>query len=102
MKKIFSIALALVMIASFAVMAASCSSKTPGDEAETGDKSDDGDKSFKVGFIFLHDKNSTYDLNFINAVEAAQEALSLTDSQVILKTNIPEGQENASKHAKTL
>lgn len=52
-----------------------------------------GDKSFKVGFIFLHDKNSTYDLNFINAVEAAQEALSLTDSQVILKTNIPEGQE---------
>lgn len=93
MKKIFSIALALVMIASFAVMAASCSSKTPGDEAETGDKSDDGDKSFKVGFIFLHDKNSTYDLNFINAVEAAQEALSLTDSQVILKTNIPEGQE---------
>ena len=93
MKKIFSIALALVMIASFAVMAATCSSKTPGDEAETGDKSDDGDKSFKVGFIFLHDKNSPYDLNFINAVEAAQEALSLTDSQVILKTNIPEGQE---------
>ena len=37
MKKIFSIALALVMIASFAVMAASCSSKTPGDEEETGD-----------------------------------------------------------------
>lgn len=34
-----------------------------------------------------------YDLNFINAVEEAQKALSLTDSQVILKTNIPEGQE---------
>ena len=31
--------------------------------------------------------------HLINAVEAAQEALSLTDSQVILKTNIPEGQE---------
>ena len=93
LKKIFSIVLALAMIASIAVMASSCSSKTTGDDAETGDKAGDGDKSFKVGFIFLHDKNSTYDLNFINAVEEAQKALSLTDSQVILKTNIPEGQE---------
>ena len=25
----------------------------------------------KVGFIFLHDQNSTYDLNFINAAQEA-------------------------------
>jgi len=44
----------------------------------------------KVGFIFLHDENSTYDLNFINAAKAACEALKV---EPILKTNIPEGQE---------
>ncbi len=46
--------------------------------------------SFKVGFIFLHDENSTYDLNFINA---AKEACDLLGVEYILKTNIPEGQE---------
>ena len=31
------------------------------------DKDKDGDKAkIKVGFIFLHDENSTYDLNFMN------------------------------------
>ncbi len=49
--------------------------------------------SLKVGFIFLHDENSTYDLNFINAAKAAAEKLGLKDEQIILKTNVPEGQE---------
>lgn len=44
----------------------------------------------KVGFIYLHDENSTYDLNFINAAKEACEALGVTK---IEKTNIPEGQE---------
>ena len=46
--------------------------------------------SIKVGFITLHDENSTYDLNFINAAKAASEKLGV---EYILKTNIPEGQE---------
>ncbi|MBR4580367.1 MAG: BMP family ABC transporter substrate-binding protein [Lachnospiraceae bacterium] len=45
---------------------------------------------FKVGFIFLHDENSTYDLNFINA---AKESCELLGVDYVLKTNIPEGQE---------
>ncbi len=45
---------------------------------------------FKLGVILLHDENSTYDLNFINAVNAVKEALGLTDDQVIMKRNIPE------------
>ncbi len=44
----------------------------------------------KVGFIFLHDENSTYDLNFINAAKAACDKLGV---EMISKTNIPEGQE---------
>lgn len=47
----------------------------------------------KIGFIFLHDENSTYDKNFIDAANAAKEALGLTDDQVIFKTNIPESSE---------
>ena len=45
---------------------------------------------FKIGFIFLHDENSTYDLNFITAAKAACEKLGIAYET---KTNIPEGQE---------
>ena len=44
----------------------------------------------KVGFIFLHDENSTYDLNFINGATQACEAAGV---EYMFKTNIPEGQE---------
>lgn len=47
----------------------------------------------KVGFIFLHDENSTYDLNFMNAAKEAREALGVSEDQFIFRTNIPEGQE---------
>ena len=46
--------------------------------------------SIKAGFIFLHDENSTYDKNFIDAAKAACEKLGV---EYIMKTNIPEGQE---------
>ena len=48
------------------------------------------DSGYKVGFICLHDENSTYDKNFIDAANAACEELGVTP---VLKTNIPEGQE---------
>lgn len=44
----------------------------------------------KAGFIFLHDENSTYDLNFINAAKEACENMGI---EYIFKTGIPEGQE---------
>ena len=44
----------------------------------------------KAGFIFLHDENSTYDLNFINAAKEACEELGV---EYLLKTGVPEGQE---------
>ena len=54
-------------------------------DAEAVDASD-----LKVGFIFLHDENSTYDLNFLNAAKEACEEMSV---EYMFKTNIPEGQE---------
>ena len=44
----------------------------------------------KAGFIFLHDENSTYDLNFINAAKEACENMGI---EYVFKTGIPEGQE---------
>ncbi len=44
----------------------------------------------KLGVILLHDEDSTYDLNFINGVIEAKEALGLSDDQVIMIRNIPE------------
>ncbi|MBR5343217.1 MAG: BMP family ABC transporter substrate-binding protein [Oscillospiraceae bacterium] len=73
MKKIIALLLALVMV--FALCAC-------GKTAE--------ETKLKVGFIFLHDENSTYDLNFIKAAEEACQAAGV---EYILKTNVPEGQE---------
>jgi basic membrane protein A len=44
----------------------------------------------KMGFICLHDENSTYDANFISAAEEACAALG---AEAVFKKNIPEGQE---------
>jgi len=74
-KKILSICLAVVMIASLCAVMTSC-----------GETKDD----FKLGVILLHDEASTYDLNFIEAVERAKTELGLTEDQVIYKKGIPE------------
>ena len=43
----------------------------------------------KVGFIFLHDENSTYDLNFMNAAKEACEKLGV---EYVMKTGIDESE----------
>ena len=60
------------------------------DTPSTGDENVTTGNAVKVGFIFLHDENSTYDLNFINAAKLACEKLGV---DYMTKTNIPEGQE---------
>ena len=48
------------------------------------------DSNFKLGVICLHDQNSTYDQNFLEAVEKARVAMKLSQEQVIIKTMIGE------------
>ena len=83
MKKITALLLALVMV--FALCACGNNDKPAG--------GDDADDALKVGFIFLHDENSTYDLNFMNAAKEACKNLGLSEDQYIFKTNIDETQE---------
>ena len=59
-------------------------------EASEGEDETAEVSSVKAGFIFLHDENSTYDLNFLNGAKEACEKMGI---EYVLKTNIPEGQE---------
>ena len=87
LKRIITLTVAVLMV--FALVAlGGCSNEPSAPEGGEGDTT-----PVKVGFIFLHDENSTYDLNFMNAAKAACEALGLTEDQYIFRTNIPEGQE---------
>ncbi len=75
MKKLTALLLSLIMVVSLCAC---------------GEKADTKSSSVKMGFICLHDENSTYDLNFINAAKEACEKMGI---EYIIKTNIPEGQE---------
>lgn len=56
-------------------------------------------EDFKIGFIFLHDEKSTYDLNFYEGAQEAVKVMGLKESQVVYKFNVPEDQScyNAAK-----
>ncbi len=74
MKKILALLLAVLMI----VGLVACGEKPNDDKQE---------EKMKVGFIFLHDENSTYDKNFI---DAAVEACKNMGVEMVQKTQIPE------------
>ena len=86
MKKLLAMVLCLVMVFSFAA----CGNKGGKGDAEGSAFTKE---NIKVGFIFLHDENSTYDKNFMDAANEAKKALGLSDEQIVFKTNIPEGNE---------
>ncbi len=90
----------LVGVAIMGGILAGCGSSGSSTEAETSAETEAAAEAegtegtalseLKAGFIFLHDENSTYDLNFMNAAKAACEKLGV---EMVSKTNIPEGQE---------
>lgn len=88
MKKIIALLLAAAMLFAFAAC-----NKTPVNE----DGSTEADvnnatavEDVKVGFIFLHDEQSTYDKNFMDAAKKACEEMNVEYAQ---KTQIPESKD---------
>jgi len=113
MKRFLGIFVTVAMVATMLVGCGATESAAPADTAATEEKAEatettedaapadeaaeeaTGDvaevvNEVKAGFIFLHDENSTYDLNFMNGAKAACEEMGV---EYLTKTNIPEGQE---------
>ena len=87
MKKIVALLLAFVMVFALCACGAKEEAAAPAEEAAA--PAEEAAAPFKAGFIFLHDENSTYDLNFLNATKEACEALGV---EYITKVNIPESE----------
>ena len=96
MKKIVALLMALCMVFALCACgesAAPAATEAPAADAPAADAPAADAPAMKVGFIFLHDENSTYDLNFMNAAKEACANLGFSEEQFIFRTNIPEGQE---------
>lgn len=99
-KKILAIFLVVAMVAALAVGLTACKKDDgkkdakeitlPAYNVEEPDYSGIDFSNIKIGMLCLHDKNSTYDKNFIVAMEEVQRAFNLREDQVIIKTGIPE------------
>jgi basic membrane protein A len=100
MKKLCALALSLVMVFTLGACGNSASSDNSASSAgdSTGSAAESTESGaeetaasgIKMGFICLHDENSTYDANFISAANEACDALGV---EAVFKKNIPEGQE---------
>ena len=86
MKKFLALLVSLLMVLTLLV---GCGGGGGGEEAG-GDEGGAEEGALKVGLITLHDENSTYDKNFLDAFNASCEKLGV---EAIIETNVPEGQE---------
>ena len=100
-KKILAVALAVLMCATMVVAFASCAK-----DDETEKKGEGADilprntvtktegvtipETFKIGLICLHDENSTYDKNFIDAFKSVVTALGIPSDRYFIVTGIGE------------
>ncbi len=82
MKKITALLLAMLMV--FALCA--CGNEAP---ASDDAAADDAAATIKAGLVCLHDENSSYDKNFIDAFKAACDACGV---EYVIKTNVAEDQ----------
>ncbi len=82
--KVLALCLALVLVVGCFT---ACGEKTPADDETKGA---DAAVEVKVGFIFLHDEQSTYDKNFMDAAKAACEEMGVEYAQ---KTQISESKD---------
>ena len=89
MKKFIALILAVLFVCGALAACGGSTGKNSADSDKSGtaDATANEASDFKAGFIMLHDENSTYDLNFINAAKAACANLGV---ECIIKTGVGE------------
>ena len=91
MKKFLAMLLALVMVLSLAACGGKAEEPAKAEEPEqTEEPAAEPTADVKVGLICVHDENSGYDAAHIDGLKTACAALGISDSQIVMKYNIPE------------
>ncbi len=92
MKKLLAVLLSAVMILGVSACGSSSGTEEPaeGENTETTETAGIAASDIKVGFIFIGDENEGYTYAHYMGAKEMQEALGLSDEQVIYKWNIPE------------
>lgn len=109
-KKVFALVLCLALVTALVIGLVACGNNR-GDDVEIVElPSYDIDapdysnlvipSNFKIGMLCLHDENSTYDKNFINAMHTVQKEFNLSNDQVIIETGVPEDETCYTKAVK--
>lgn len=62
-------------------------------EADTAESEASAASDVKIGVIYIGDENEGYTYSHMKGIEIMKSNLGLSDSQIIEKTNIPEGEE---------
>lgn len=109
-KKVFALVLCLALVTALVIGLVACGNNRDDDVEIVKLPSCDIDapdysklvipKDFKIGMICLHDENSTYDKNFISAMQEVQREFNLSDDQVIIETGVPEDETCYTKAVK--
>ncbi len=87
-KKVLAFVLAIALVAALAIGLVACNQTEREVNLQAIEK-----ENIKIGLICLHDENSTYDANFINAMNEAVENLGLNkETQLVIRTNISESE----------
>lgn len=97
-KKLLALTLTVLMLATLCVSFASCGATRKGEGEEILPRKEISSNveipaDFKIGLITLHDENSTYDKNFIDAFVQVCEGMGIAKENYFIVSNIPEGPE---------
>ena len=91
MKKFLATLLALAMVLSLAACGGKSDAPAASDNSDkTEEPAANPAADVKIGLICVHDENSGYDAAHIDGLKTACAALGISDSQIIMKYNIPE------------
>ena len=90
MKKLLTLLVAAIMAVACCFGLVGCGDEETSVKKYEGIKKVSNMSDIQIGFICLHNDESTYDANFIDAIKETATALNIPQANIHFKTNIPE------------